>query len=152
MSKSIDLFVSLFFLIAAVVLFAMTFGEQFEVPTFGGDVGPAFAPRGFLLIWMALALVAVVSAARSERPAIGPLRTRQLALVALIAIGTGYGMTRIGFLFATIPGFFLFCYAFGYRKPLLLAIVSVCAPTAIWALFTFVFELLLPRSPWFNLL
>ena len=151
-SRTLDLVVSLTLLVAGAVLFAMTFGEQFGVPTFGGDIGPAVVPRGFLLVWMALALAATISAMRSQGRPIAALNVRQLVLVALIAAGTGYGMTKVGFVPASVPGFFLFCYVFGYRKLLPLAALSLIAPIAIWALFTFVFELLLPRSPWFNLL
>ncbi len=150
MHRALDFSVSLFLLIAAIFLFALTFTDQFDVPTFGGDVGPAFAPRGFLVAWMALALVATISAWRSaEEASAEPIRKGQLAAVILIAAGTALAMTRIGFVFATIPGFFLFCWAFGYRKPLQLAVISVAGPLAIWALFTYGFELLLPRSPWF---
>lgn len=150
MNRTLDLAVSLTLLIVGMVMFAITFTEQFDVPTFGGDVGPAFAPRGFLIAWMALALVATISAWRSQAEAAGePIRKGQLAAAILIAAGTAYAMTKIGFVFATIPGFFLFCWAFGYRKPLQLAIISVAGPLVIWALFTFGFELLLPRSPWF---
>ncbi len=152
MSRTVDLAVSLALLALGAVLFAMTFGEQFNVPTFGGDVGPAFAPRGFLLVWMALALAAAISAARSDARTLGRVRLPQLAFVVTIAAGTGLAMTAVGFVIATVPGLFLFCLAFGYRRLVPLAILSVSAPLAVWALFTFAFELLLPRSPWFNLL
>ena len=153
MHRAFDISVSLFLLLASVVLFAMTFTDQFDVPTFGGDVGPAFAPRGFLIAWMVLAAFATVSAFRSgEKEQSERVRIGQLAAVIAIAAGTALAMTEIGFVFATVPGFFLFCWAFGYRKPLLLALISIGGPVAIWALFTFGFELLLPRSPWFYVL
>ncbi len=153
MQRVFEISVSAFLLVAAVLLFAMTFSEQFEVPTFGGDVGPAFAPRGFLLIWMVLAAAATYFAFREAMPAQHePVKSGQLLLVVAIAVGTALAMTRIGFVFATVPGFFLFCWAFGYRKWLTLSVISLIAPLTIWALFTFVFELLLPRSPWFHAL
>jgi len=153
MDRLLDLCVSGFLLIASIALFAMTFTDQFDVPTFGGDVGPAFAPRGFLAVWMGLAAVATFMALRAEpsaRPE--PVRLGQLSLVVVIAAGTALAMVTIGFVFAMVPGFFLFCWAFGYRKPLRLGLISLAGPLAVWALFTFGFELLLPRSPWFHIL
>ncbi|MCR9137667.1 MAG: tripartite tricarboxylate transporter TctB family protein [Alphaproteobacteria bacterium] len=153
MNRVLDICVSGVLLMAAIGLFALTFTDQFDVPTFGGDVGPAFAPRGFLLVWMGLAAVATFLAVRRKAGEPGePVRFGQLFVVVLIAAGTGVAMINIGFLFAMVPGFFLFCWAFGYREVLQLAVISIVGPVAVWALFTFGFELLLPRSPWFHIL
>lgn len=153
MNRVLDLSVSGFLLIVSIALFALTFSEQFDVPTFGGDVGPAFAPRGFLLVWMGLAAIATFLATRPKSEDKGePIRFGQLIVVVLIAAGTGVAMINIGFVFAMVPGFFLFCWAFGYRKVVHLALISIAGPVAVWALFTFGFELLLPRSPWFHIL
>lgn len=153
MNRLLDICVSGFLLLAAIALFALTFSDQFDVPTFGGDVGPAFAPRGFLLVWMGLAAVATYLAIRRKAEEPGePVRLGQLLVVVLIAAGTGLAMINIGFVFAMVPGFFLFCWAFGYREVVQLTIISIAGPVAVWALFTFGFELLLPRSPWFHIL
>jgi len=153
MNRALDICVSGVLLLTAIALFALTFTDQFDVPTFGGDVGPAFAPRGFLLVWMALAAVATFLAIRRKSEEVGePVRFGQLLVVVLIASGTGVAMINIGFLFAMIPGFFLFCWAFGYREIVQLTLISIIGPVAVWALFTFGFELLLPRSPWFHIL
>ena len=151
MQRILDIGVSTTLLLVSVALFAMTFSDQFDVPTFGGDVGPAFAPRGFLAFWFLFALISVVQAVRSAPDGTAAkIQLKQLLAVVAITLVTGYAMTKIGFFFAAVPGFFLFCLAFGYRNLLLLAVLSIGAPLLIWALFTFGFELLLPRSPWFN--
>ncbi len=153
MTRSFEAAVSAFLLAAAALLFAATFSDRFDVPTFGGDVGPAFAPRAYLIVWMCLSAISLAQAVRVTAPADGEAANlRKLLPVAAIACGTGYAMTVIGFVFATVPGFFLFCWAFGYRKPFILAFLSVAGPLLIWALFTYVFELLLPRSPWFHMI
>ena len=152
MTRTLEVAVSAFLLAAAALLFAATFSDRFDVPTFGGDVGPAFAPRAYLIAWMCLSATSLVQAVRRTAPADEEANLRKLLLVAAIACGTGYAMTVIGFVFATVPGFFLFCWAFGYRKPFILALLSVASPLLIWALFTYVFELLLPRSPWFHMI
>ena len=146
----LDISVSGALLVAGIALFSMTFGDAFDVPTFGGDVGPAFAPRIFLAIWIVLSGVTLIQVVRSgarEEPDVKP--AQMIALVAIVC-ATGFAITKIGFVFATVPGFAAFCWTFQYRKPVPLAVLSVLAPLAIWALFTFGFELLLPRSPWFH--
>ena len=151
MQRILDIGVSSTLRLLSVALFAMTFSDQFDVPTFGGDVGPAFAPRGFLAFWFLFALISVVQAVRSAPDGeAAKVRPKQLLAVVAITLATGYAVTKIGFYFAAVPGFFLFCLAFGYRNLLILGLLSIVAPLLIWALFTFGFELLLPRSPWFN--
>jgi len=149
--RVLEIAVAAVFLATAIVFFSLTFSDDFDVPTFGGDVGPAFAPRGYLLVWIILAALALFEAVRrSELPIkeIGDLRRTLLA--SAIAVGTGLSMLKIGFVLAAIPGFFLFCRTLGYRNYLVLILLSILAPLAIWSTFTFVFELLLPRSPWFG--
>lgn len=152
MARTLEIAVPLVLLLAGAALFATTFGNQFDVPTFGGDIGPAAVPRMFLVAWMMLALIVLVSAVRAPAPVSMDIDGRQLASAMAVVVATGYAMTEIGFVLATIPGFALFCWVFRFRRLVTLAVVSLAAPLAIWALFTFGFELLLPRSPWFHLL
>lgn len=149
MQKTLDIILASAFLVAGLGLLSMTFGEAFDVRTFGGDVGPAFAPRLFLVAWSIFAAVALVQAMASENGEFGDIHLAQFLKVIVIATITALAMTRIGFVFAAVPGLAAFCWAFGYRKVGTLAIISIAVPVGIWALFTFGFELLLPRSPWF---
>ena len=138
-------------LLAGAGLFVMTFSPSFDVPTFGGDVGPAFAPRGYLAVWVALAGITLMQALRLENDkSRDPGNITRLIGASIIGAMTGIAMLWVGFVFAAIPGFFFFCYVLGYRRMVTLAIISVAAPLVIWTLFTFGFELLLPRSPWFG--
>ncbi|QBY01292.1 hypothetical protein E2K80_11605 [Rhodophyticola sp. CCM32] len=152
MARMLDITVSGLLLLSGIVLFALTFSADFDVVTFGGDVGPGFAPRLFLVPWILFATAVTVQSIRSENTEtrLEQINIRQLATTVIIVLATAYGITKIGFVFAMIPGMFLFCLAVGYRNlPVLLAVVLMSVP-ALWALFTFVFELLLPHSPWFN--
>lgn len=154
MHRTLDFSISVILLIIPVLLMAMTFSDQFDVPSFGGDVGPAFAPRAYFIVWFALAISACVTAYRTDGGTTPDQATSihktQLFGTIAVAFGTAIAMINIGFVFATIPGFFLFCLAFGYRNYLVLCLMSFAAPLIIWATFTYAFELLLPRSPWLN--
>lgn len=150
MIRTLDITVSALLVLAGIGFFAMTFGEAFNVPTFGGDVGPAFVPRLFLIAWILLSAAVLVQALRGANTDAPATQLGQMAAIIAIALATALAMTEIGFVFATVPGFALFCWAFRYRRIVPLAAISIGAPLVIWALFTFGFELLLPRSPWFH--
>ena len=150
MEKIADILVSGLLLVAGAGFLSMTFGEAFDVRTFGGDVGPAFAPRLFLVAWVVLAALATVAALRRSAAGASDLRYGQLIGAVAVTTLTAFVMTKIGFLLAMVPGLIAFCMTFGYRRILPLVAVGVGAPVAVWALFTFGFELLLPRSPWFH--
>lgn len=149
--RTLEITMATVLLLIGIGLFSMTFSSSFDVPTFGGDVGPAFAPRGYLVVWIVLAGITLVQALRTEAEPISAVGDiGRLLTVSAIGTVTGFAMLWIGFVLAAIPGFFAFCYALGYRRMLNLVVLSIAAPFAIWALFTFGFELLLPRSPWFG--
>ncbi|MEM7445391.1 MAG: tripartite tricarboxylate transporter TctB family protein [Pseudomonadota bacterium] len=150
MSKALDIAIASVMLVVGLGLLSMTFGDGFDIRTFGGDVGPAFVPKLFLFTWSILAAINLAQTLLRAPNAIGSIRLGQWLAVVGIAVVTALAMTRIGFVFATVPGLAAFCWAFGYRKLLPLALISILAPIGIWALFTFGFELLLPRSPWFH--
>ena len=150
MEKIADITVSGLLLVAGAGFLSMTFSATFDVRTFGGDVGPAFAPRLFLSVWVLLAALATVAAVRRSAPEANDLRYGQLIAAVVVATLTAFAMTRVGFLLSMVPGLVAFCMCFGYRRILPLLAVGIGAPLTVWALFTFGFELLLPRSPWFH--
>lgn len=150
--RILDVLVSGGLLVAGITLFASTFGEGFQIRTFGGDVGPAFAPRIFLGAWTVFAAIALVQAVMGPAPESGAVRKGQLGLVLGISSVTALAIIEFGFVFAMMPGMAAFILAFGYRKPLPILLASVLGPVLVWALFTFLFELYLPRSPWFHLI
>ena len=149
--RALEITIAAILLLISIGLFATTFSGDFDVPTFGGDVGPAFAPRGYLAVWMMLAAIALVDALKRDRAPLGSIGDiPRLATASAVGVGTGLAMLKVGFVIAAIPGLFLFCRVLGYRNHLVLVAVSIVAPLAIWWIFTFAFELLLPRSPWFG--
>ncbi|WP_419908932.1 tripartite tricarboxylate transporter TctB family protein [Hoeflea sp.] len=148
--RTLDLTISAVFFATSIVFLVLTFSDDFDVPTFGGDVGPAFAPRGYLIIAIILSAIVFFNGLRSEVTEEVGQHLGRMVLVTAIGFVTGLAMLYVGFVFAAIPGFFCFCYAFGYRRMGILLVLSIAAPLLIWWIFTFGFELWLPRSPWFG--
>ena len=139
------------FLVAAL-LFATTYSAEYhQQGGLFGDVNTVFVPRIFLIAWMLLAAIQCVGGfIRKDAEAYPAVQWTKLGTVSAIAVLVAFAMLGAGFLLATIPGFFLFTWAFGYRRPVILAAVSVIFPIAIWLLFINVFKLPLPHSPWFD--
>ncbi|MBF9052126.1 hypothetical protein GTA62_19035 [Roseobacter sp. HKCCD9010] len=149
--RHLELTLAATLLLTGIGLLSVTFSPAFDVPTFGGDVGPAFAPRGYLIVWITLALIILVQAKQANPAPLSDYgNMRRLLAVVGVGVATGFAMLWLGFVIAAIPGLFAFAYALGYRRLGVLITLSIAAPLTIWALFTFGFELLLPRSPWFG--
>ncbi len=138
------------FLVAAL-LFASTFSAQYADEPLGGDVSTVFLPRAYLIVWMFFAaLVFVMGTLGHYKLDFPAVEWGRLAAICLTGIVVAWAMLTVGFLIATIPGIWVFTWIFGYRKPVQLTIFSVAMPLSVWFLFIYVFELLLPSSPWFN--
>ncbi|SLN41248.1 tripartite tricarboxylate transporter permease [Pseudooctadecabacter jejudonensis] len=84
MSRTLDICVSAVLLAIGVAFLAHTFSGAFDTFTFGGDVGPAFAPRLFLTAWVIFAATALLQALRSG--AAEPLNTNLPQLLSVAAL------------------------------------------------------------------
>lgn len=140
----------LLFLAAAAIL-ATTFSERYAGEPLAGDVSTVFMPRAFLLAWMAFAALLFFRGPGAGADAAFPkVDWTRLGAVALVSLGTALAMLHAGFLIATVPGFWIFAWTCGYRRPVPLTLVSAALPLGVWFLFNDVFGLPLPGSPWFR--
>lgn len=118
-----------------------------------GDVGTVFMPRVYFVIWIGLSITLLVQSFRRvyESDSDQAFSFSRLITIMLVSGATAVAILKFGFVLGMVPGFFIFCWLFGYRKPVTLAMFSIAGTVMIWVLFNNVFELPLPRSPWFNL-
>jgi len=142
-------------LILPIFLFVSTYSDIYNVPSFGGDVSTVFVPRVYLVLWIVLSFLAFFTSRNSlgestEASSMDTFSFTKLLLSTIISVATAFAMVSFGFILATIPGFFLFCWTFGYRKLWVLIIISIVAPLALWFIFNNFLQLPLPRSPWFR--
>ncbi len=138
------------FLVAALI-FATTFSEQYASEPLGGDVSTVFMPRIFLLAWMFFAVLIFFMDEKGDGKRTFPrVDWRRLGAISLVSLIIAIAMLNAGFLIATIPGLWVFTWIFGYRKPVPLTVLSIVLPIAVWFLFSDVFLLPLPSSPWFE--
>ena len=135
----------------AALLFASTFSTRYAIESLGGDVSTVFLPRAFLIVWMIFAAAVFVIGAQGRYKLDFPdVNWGRLTAISGVSLLTAAGMLTVGFLFATIPGLWIFTWIFGYRKPIQLTLFSIIFPITVWILFINVFELPLPKSPWFD--
>lgn len=142
----------LMLVLSAGALFVSTFSATYDLgEPYGGDVTTVFVPRVFLILWMIFAVLMVVEEVVRGR---AKLRLNvdwtPLGLACLAAIVIAAAMLQFGFVLALVPGFFVFTWLLGYRRPVPLAIVSIAMPAVVWGVFIHFFELSLPQSPWFD--
>ncbi|MEM7023707.1 MAG: tripartite tricarboxylate transporter TctB family protein [Pseudomonadota bacterium] len=153
MIETVGRFTFVVLVIFAALMFASTFSSEYDVPSFGGDVSTVFVPRIYLVILLLLSVLALCTKDTTPPSEVETRASdRRLITVVAIAAATGFAMLYVGFVIATIPGFFLFCFAFGYRKLAWLVLFSILAPLVVWFLFNDLLELPLPRSPWFTVI
>ena len=142
-------------LLVAVGLIISTYSSEYDFEAFGGDVGAVLVPRVYLILWLLLSTLSILSVVKSKAGSLESADTMsvsRLSSVIIISIATASGMISVGFVIAMIPGFFLFCLAFGYRKPFTLILISILGSSLTWIIFDNLLELPLPHSPWFTLI
>ncbi|NNK96691.1 MAG: tripartite tricarboxylate transporter TctB family protein [Desulfobacterales bacterium] len=151
--KVLDRTISIVLLLLGIGLFLSTFSEAYDIEPFMGDVGTVFMPRVYFVIWIGLSIALLVQSFRrdDEGDSDQAFSFSRLCIIMLVSGATAVAILKLGFVLGMAPGFFIFCWLFGYRKPVTLAIFSIAGTVIIWVLFNNVFELPLPRSPWFNL-
>ena len=153
MSISYERIVFAVIALAAAVLFGSTFSEEYDVPSFGGDVSTVFTPRLFLalIFLLALFLLATAKGAAAVEFSLGAAEATKLLTVAGVSLVVAFALPHAGFVAAAAPGMFLFCLLFGYRHWITLGLTSVLGPLAVWYLFNHLLELPLPVTPWISL-
>lgn len=137
-------------MVVGTALFAHTFSERYSGTGIGDAYGPLFYPRLLLVAWIVLAGIAFVQAAISQMAASSfafrwPVG---FAMISACALFVG-SIFALGFLIASCVFFAATALILGYRNFIVIAVVSLLVPLAIWYLFHVLIEIRLPTSPWF---
>ncbi len=129
----------------ALALFFHTFSERYEFNHLFGDVSTVLVPRVLLISWMALSLLLVVKD-RMSLAVFGGVNWPRLALVSVLSVATTVALWLFGFLAVMPVGLFLLGWAFGYRRWLILAMVSIVGPLAVWLILDKLAAVSLPEA------
>ncbi len=149
MRLSGTLLVGLAFAAATVALGLHSFSDIYETAYQTAGRGPVFFPRILLSAMLLLSLLVVLDGLRQKPLQLPARETRTvLAAIAVTALYV-FSITAIGFLLATVVFLFLLPLILGYRRLVILAPFSLGYAIGTWYLFEEVFQIILPKSPWF---
>lgn len=137
-------------LVIGALLMVSTFDPRYQGFGIGSDLAPTFFPRILLGLWLALAAIILVRGLRSTGGDWPRQMTVRCAGVIGVVLACTWAMTVVGFLFAMIPCFMIVSVLLGYRRPLPILVLGVLVPVLTWFVFTTLIEVLLPTSPWFD--
>lgn len=132
-------------LLAALGLFATTFGTEYRL--LGAVQSPVFFPRIILGIMIALTGVAIVQDLIARDGVARIEKLGALAVLVVAALLFANGLTRVGFFLSAVPFSVVSLWIFGLRAPVVLVVYALVVPGTLVVLFNHVLHLPLPTSP-----
>ena len=144
--------VGLLILLATAYLFFHTFDEVYQTSILTAGRGPVFFPRIILGAMALFSLIVIFEGLGAENDRLG-LNALLVVLAAIVVTG-GYifSITWAGFVLPTMLFTFLLPFILGYRNWLIGLMVALIYTVAVWYIFEMVFLIILPSSPWFELI
>lgn len=140
-------------LLTTVYLLYHTFDAAYQTSMLTAGRGPVFFPRIVLGVMLVLSCIVVVEGLFEKNTGIPTMR---VVLVALAAIGlTGayiFSMERAGFVISTLLFTCLLPFVLGYRNWPVVLVTAVIYTFAVWYIFEKLFLIILPSSPWFEVI
>jgi putative tricarboxylic transport membrane protein len=144
----------------SVVSIAIALGLLYEsyLPKYAagaGDYGfsPVFFPTILIYLWLVLSLLILLKglAIRSKQgQAVLDISFSRPLIGFLLTAGYAYLMPVIGFTISSVSYAALFMVILGYRRPIPLISIAILFPILMWYVFTFLLNVPLPVSPWFD--
>ncbi|MEO1018073.1 MAG: tripartite tricarboxylate transporter TctB family protein [Pseudomonadota bacterium] len=129
----------------ALILFIHTYSERYEINHLFGDVSTVLVPRILLGSWMFLSAILVIRDSLSLA-VFADVQWRNFVLIGAIASLIVGGLWLFGFLVTMPFGLFALGWAFGYRRWVVLLIVSIAAPLAVWLVLSYLAAVPLPDA------
>lgn len=136
--------VQLGLLIAAVALFATTFGQSFSSADLAQS--PMFFPRIILVIWIGLSVVTLSHTIRSNESTTPIASWSRIGVIVVAALVYTNVIGSEGFFLPSVCFSLISLLAFGIRNPILLILFAVLVPGALVLLFNHSLGMPLPTS------
>ncbi len=115
----------------------------------GLGTGPAFFPRILMGAFIITGLLTILNGVRKKGNLLEPINKGKIFVFILITSVLFFSVSCLGFLFSVFPFLLVAMWVMGFRKKLLIVVISLIFSLSSWYLFNFVFEIILPTSPWF---
>lgn len=140
---------ALAFLLVALVLLGESFRANYHLSRASAAMGPAFYPRILLFIIIALAVMVIVEALRSDTARVSVDGLARVAGMIAITISYGILIDWIGFVIPSVIFIITVAAILNYRRWMIVLPVAVVYPIGLWLLFQKALLIILPSSPWF---
>ena len=115
----------------------------------GIGTGPAFFPRILMGAFIVTGMLTILNGIRQKGDFLPSINRRKVFIFILITSVLFFSVSHLGFLFSAFPFLMIAMWVMGFRKKILIAFISLVFSLCSWYLFNFVFEIILPTSPWF---
>ncbi|WP_419737846.1 tripartite tricarboxylate transporter TctB family protein [Ruegeria sp.] len=139
-------------LLATVYLFYHTFDAAYQTSILTAGRGPVFFPRIVLGAMAVFSLVVIAEGFAEESDGLG--RNALVVVAVAIAITGGYifSINWAGFVIPTLIFTFVLPFVLGYRNWKITLVISIIYTFSVWYIFEKVFLIILPSSPWFEVI
>jgi putative tricarboxylic transport membrane protein len=147
---TLDLLIGMVLLALALFLLWESTEPRYAVRVPGHEFGPMFYPRLILGIWLVIAVAITVRGAllMSSDESVQALEWGQLASVIVITGVYMWVVTLLGFVLSSALYIFVVLTLLGFRRPIIVAALSIGFPLVTWSVFQFLLRIPLPTSPW----
>lgn len=149
---SFSSFVGGLFFLTTAFLFLHTFDAAYQTSILTAGRGPVFFPRIILGAMALFSLIVIVEGFAEEREVSG--RNGFVVMIAAIAITGGYilSINMAGFVIPTLIFTFVLPFILGYTRWKITLVIAIIYTFAVWYIFERVFLIILPSSPWFEMI
>jgi uncharacterized membrane protein YhaH (DUF805 family) len=143
-----ELLFSAVFMFISIALFIYTFFSDVQMAGGGVEHSAMFFPRIIIGLMVLLSFGMIIEAVVKKQD--NKARQNWIVLIcAIVLVGLFISFFKtLGFLITTFIFITGYGYALGYRKKLLLIVISSLMSVIIWYIFTAVLEISLPGLPW----
>ena len=139
-------------LLTTAFLIWHTFNEAYQTSILTAGRGPVFFPRIVLGAMAVISLIVVVEGLGEKSD---PMSFSAFAVMGLAIALTGayiFSINWAGFVIPTLLFTALLPFVLGYKKWKTVLTISVIYTLSVWYIFEKIFLIILPSSPWFEVI
>ena len=138
-----------FIILFGTLLLLETTSSQYATEGEGIGTGPAFFPQVLLLVILFTGIVTLINGVKIRGAALPQINKKRLVTIVILTAVLFFSFSQLGFLFSAFPFLVLAMWRMGLKNKSLLLVIPFLVSVGCWYFFNFVFEILLPTSPWF---
>ena len=136
-------------ILVGILLLLETTKPQYAGMPGGIGTGPAFFPRVLMCGFIITGMLTIINGLKHKGAKLPPINKIHLLLFISLTAAFFIAVPHFGFLLTAFPFLVTAMLLMGFRKKAVIMVIALCVSVISWYLFNFVFEIILPVSPWF---